>query len=134
MRARKFYVILQLYKQKLSVHRSWDLWWPPVWGGSYWTASLQYRALRAGARLGRSIGRDDSVFEYVSRASMILDYLQASCHHSWFSAFVLIGILNLVDVLERGGRIYERDYGHGRQDGRSVWKGIGASYSFSAQL
>ncbi|KAH9987018.1 glycoside hydrolase family 15 protein, partial [Russula compacta] len=34
---------------------SWDLWWPPVWCGSYWTASLQYRALRAGARLGTSV-------------------------------------------------------------------------------
>ncbi|KAH9168253.1 hypothetical protein EDB89DRAFT_2245271 [Lactarius sanguifluus] len=31
----------------------WDLWWPPIWGGSFCTASLQ---LRAGARLGRTIG------------------------------------------------------------------------------
>jgi glucoamylase len=60
-------------------NRSWDLWWPPVWGGSYWTASLQYRALLAGARLGRNIGRDaDSVSEYEIHASKILDYLQES--------------------------------------------------------
>ncbi|KAI9451528.1 Six-hairpin glycosidase-like protein [Russula earlei] len=56
---------------------SYDLWWPCVWGGSYWTASLQYRALRGGARLGRAIGRGrDVVGEYDSQASMILDYLQ----------------------------------------------------------
>jgi glucoamylase len=57
---------------------SWDLWWPPVWGGSYWTASLQYRALRGGARLGRAIGRDNDVVEYEAHASMILDYMQVS--------------------------------------------------------
>ena len=57
---------------------SWDLWWPPVWYGSYWTASLQYRALRAGARLGRTIGRDDSAVEYETHASMILNYFQES--------------------------------------------------------
>ncbi|KAI0060523.1 Six-hairpin glycosidase [Artomyces pyxidatus] len=55
---------------------SWDLWWPPVWGGSYWTASLQYRALKAGARLGRKIGRPENVVGYDSRASLILDYMQ----------------------------------------------------------
>jgi glucoamylase len=56
----------------------WDLWWPPVWGGSYWTASLQYRALRGGARLGRTLGRHNNVEEYDSHASMILDYMQVS--------------------------------------------------------
>jgi glucoamylase len=54
----------------------WDLWWPPVWGGSYWTASLQYRALRGGARLGRAIGRDNDVIEYDAHAAMILEYIQ----------------------------------------------------------
>ena len=49
-----------------------------MWGGSYWTASLQYRALKAGARLGRTIGRARSAPEYESHASMILDYLQES--------------------------------------------------------
>jgi len=50
-----------------------------VWGGSYWSASLQYRALRGGARLGRAIGRGlDVVNEYDSQASLILDYMQAS--------------------------------------------------------
>jgi len=70
---------INLDLQWISLHwnqSSWDLWWPPVWGGSYWTASLQYRALLAGARLGRNIGRDDSVSEYEAQASKILDYLQ----------------------------------------------------------
>jgi hypothetical protein len=65
---------------ELSIDHSWDLWLPSVWGGSFWTASLQYRALRTGARLGRNIGRDDSAFEYEGRASMLLDYLQVSDH------------------------------------------------------
>ncbi|KAI9451748.1 Six-hairpin glycosidase-like protein [Lactarius psammicola] len=43
---------------------SWDLWAPPVWGGSYWTASLQYRALLSGARLGRKIGRGGSASSF----------------------------------------------------------------------
>lgn len=57
---------------------SWDLWWPPVWGGSYWTASLQYRALRGGARLGRAVGRanDNDVAEYDRQAALVLDYMQ----------------------------------------------------------
>ncbi|KAI0060541.1 Six-hairpin glycosidase [Artomyces pyxidatus] len=70
---------INLDLQYISNHwneSSWDLWWPPVWGGSYWTASLQYRALRAGARLGRKIGRHANVAGYDSRASMILDYMQ----------------------------------------------------------
>ncbi|KAF8267656.1 Six-hairpin glycosidase-like protein [Lactarius quietus] len=70
---------INLDLQWISLHwnqSSWDLWWPPVWGGSYWTASLQYRALLSGARLGRSIGRGDGASEYESHAAMILDYLQ----------------------------------------------------------
>ncbi|KAI0246449.1 Six-hairpin glycosidase-like protein [Lactifluus subvellereus] len=70
---------INLDLQWISLHwnqSSWDLWWPPVWGGSYWTASLQYRALRAGARLSQSIGRGDNSLELESHASMILDYLQ----------------------------------------------------------
>lgn len=55
---------------------SWDLWAPPVFGGSYWTASLQYRALRTGARLGRKIGRGGSASAFEGRASVILEYLQ----------------------------------------------------------
>ncbi|KAI9457901.1 Six-hairpin glycosidase-like protein, partial [Russula earlei] len=63
---------INLDLQWISMHwneSSWDLWWPPVWGGSYWTASLQYRALLAGARLSRSVGRD--VPEYESHAHLV---------------------------------------------------------------
>jgi glucoamylase len=71
---------LNLDLQWIATHwnmSSWDLWWPPVWGGSYWTASLQYRALRGGARLGRAIGRGlDVVDEYDHQASLVLDYMQ----------------------------------------------------------
>ncbi|KAI9454335.1 Six-hairpin glycosidase-like protein [Lactarius psammicola] len=71
--------VINLDLQWISSHwnqSSWDLWWPPVWGGSYWTASLQYRALRGGARLGRAIGRDDNLIEYDAHAAMILEYMQ----------------------------------------------------------
>ena len=61
---------------RFIVRTRWDLWWPPVWGGSFWTASLQYRALRGGARLGRAIGREIDVIEYDAHATMILEYLQ----------------------------------------------------------
>jgi glucoamylase len=61
-----------------SLGSSWDLWWPPVWGGSYWTASLQYRALRGGARLGRAIGHSNDVAEYDAHATMLLEYMQVS--------------------------------------------------------
>lgn len=72
-------VLFDLYFHCYSnPNRRWDLWWPPVWGGSYWTASLQYRALLSGARLGRYIGRGESVSEYESHAKMIFDYLQES--------------------------------------------------------
>ncbi|KAI0267065.1 Six-hairpin glycosidase-like protein [Gloeopeniophorella convolvens] len=70
---------INLDLQWISSHwnqSSWDLWWPPVWGGSYWTASLQYRALRGGARLGRAIGRELNVVEYDAHATMVLDYMQ----------------------------------------------------------
>ncbi|KAH9957842.1 Six-hairpin glycosidase-like protein [Lactifluus volemus] len=71
---------LNLDLQWISSHwniSSYDLWWPPVFGGSYWTASLQYRALRGGARLARAIHRGlDVVEEYETRASLILDYMQ----------------------------------------------------------
>jgi hypothetical protein len=70
-----------------------------VWGGSYWTASLQYRALKAGARLSRNIGRDGSATGYESQASMILDYLQVSnCHR--FLILTLIHYLAFADILE----------------------------------
>ena len=39
---------------------------------------MQYRALRTGARLGRSIGRVDAVDNYEIQAAVILDYLQES--------------------------------------------------------
>ncbi|KAN0109731.1 glycoside hydrolase family 15 protein [Russula decolorans] len=55
---------------------SWDLWWAPVWGGSYWTSSVQYRALRAGARLCRLIGRETDDRAYDGVASSVLEYVQ----------------------------------------------------------
>lgn len=68
-------------------------------GGSYWTASLQYRALKAGARLSRSIRRDSSALEYESHASMILDYLQVSHYHG-LPILTLIHYLTFAVVLE----------------------------------
>jgi glucoamylase len=73
--------VINLDLQWISSHwnqSSWDLWWPPVWGGSYWTAALQYRALRGGARLGRAIGRanDNDVAEYDRQSALVLDYMQ----------------------------------------------------------
>ncbi|KAI0266993.1 Six-hairpin glycosidase-like protein [Gloeopeniophorella convolvens] len=70
---------IELDLQWISLHwneSSWDLWWPPVWGGSFWTASLQHRALHTGARIAHSIGRGENAAEYENRASVILDYLQ----------------------------------------------------------
>jgi len=70
---------IDLDLQWISLHwnqSSWDLWYPPVWGGSYWTASLQYRALRSGARLGRKIGRAESASSFEAQASIVLQYLQ----------------------------------------------------------
>jgi glucoamylase len=56
----------------------WDLWWAPVWAGSYWTSSLQYRALVAGARLSRTIGRYEDTPKYDEVAPQVLEYLQES--------------------------------------------------------
>jgi hypothetical protein len=56
----------------------WDLWWAPVWAGSYWTSSLQHRALVAGARLSRTIGRYENTLRYDEVAPQVLDYLQES--------------------------------------------------------
>ncbi|KAF8266130.1 Six-hairpin glycosidase-like protein [Lactarius quietus] len=59
--------------QWISLHwnqSSWDLWTPAVWGGSYWTASLQYRALLSGAHLGRKIERAESASSFEAQASM----------------------------------------------------------------
>jgi hypothetical protein len=84
----------------LTLYRSWDLWWPPVWAGSYWTASLQYRALTAGARLSRKIGRAGSALEYERHASMILDYLQESSYRRRSSGVDTEISSHLADVLE----------------------------------
>jgi len=70
-----------------------------VWGGSYWTASLQYRALRAGARLTRHIGRADGALEYESHASLILDYLQTF----WNDEEGYMSETTVTDV-QKGGR------------------------------
>jgi len=93
---------INLDLQWIALHwnqSSWDLWWPPVWGGSFWTASLQYRALRTGARLSLSIGRESSTLEYDSRASMILDYLQTF----WNSEEGYMSETTVTDV-KTGGR------------------------------
>jgi glucoamylase len=71
-----------------------------VLGGSYWTATLQYRALTAGARLSRSIGRADSAPEYERQASMILDYLQESHYRSRSPNVDTEVSPHLADVLE----------------------------------
>ena len=76
------YVLYISYVTILSsnsgVHHRWDLWWAPVWGGSYWTSSVQYRALRAGARLCRLIGRETDDHTYDGVASSVLEYVQES--------------------------------------------------------
>ena len=60
---------------------SWDIWRPAVWGGSYWTSSIQYRALIEGAQFGRKIGRGEDAALFESLASLILDYMQERfCH------------------------------------------------------
>jgi hypothetical protein len=77
----------------------WDLWWPPVWAGSYWTSSLQYRALVAGARLSHTIGRYYDTLGYDKIAPLVLDYLQESrpfplvmdpCAETWVYYTVLL--------------------------------------------
>lgn len=92
-------------------HRRWDLWWAPVWAGSYWTSSVQYRALRAGARLCRLIGRETDDHTYAGVASSVLEYAQESTLSPW-----ILGreteTHHLVDFLERRERIYDRDDYH----------------------
>jgi hypothetical protein len=61
---------------KLILLYSYDIWVPPVWAGNYWTSSVQYRALKHGAYIGRKIGRGEDVSDFETRASLILDYLQ----------------------------------------------------------
>ena len=102
MRARKLDSILSrgFISCQLTVYCSWDLWWPPVWAGSYWTASLQYRALTAGARLGRTIGRAANAMEYESQASRVLDYLQESQYRRIFPGVDTDISPRLADVLE----------------------------------
>jgi glucoamylase len=63
---------------KLMPFCSWDIWRPPVWGGSYWTSSMQYRALIEGAQFSRKIGRGEDADLFESLASLVLDYLQES--------------------------------------------------------
>ncbi|KAI0267072.1 Six-hairpin glycosidase-like protein [Gloeopeniophorella convolvens] len=70
---------IHLDLQWIALHwnqSSYDIWSPPVWGGSYWTAYLQHRALKAGARLASSIGRGDGAYAFESHALIILNYLQ----------------------------------------------------------
>jgi hypothetical protein len=92
-------------------HRRWDLWWAPVWAGSYWTSSVQYRALRAGARLCRLIGRETDDHTYAGVASSVLEYSQESAQSPLLGSGKLKRF-NLVDVLERRERIYDRDDYH----------------------
>ncbi|KAN0139655.1 glycoside hydrolase family 15 protein [Lactarius tabidus] len=49
---------------------TWDIWRPPVWGGSYWTSSMQYRALIEGAQFSRKIGRGEDADLFESLASL----------------------------------------------------------------
>ena len=63
---------------KFDVHHRWDLWWDPVWGGSYWTASVQYRALIMGARIAKMIGRETDDLGYRGTAKCVLEYCQES--------------------------------------------------------
>jgi hypothetical protein len=67
---------------KLISPYSYDIWLPPVWAGNYWTSYMQYRALKHGAYVGRKIGRGEDSSDFESRASLILDYLQARSHFS----------------------------------------------------
>ena len=68
--------------QLLTVSCRYDLWWPPIWGGSYWTAALQYRSLKSGAALGRKLNIMQDVVDYEQKASLVLDYMQVSIHLS----------------------------------------------------
>ena len=83
MRARSSTSSLCQCQNLISLY-SYDVWLPPVWAGNYWTSYLQYRALKHGAYVGRKIGRGEDSPDFESRASLILDYLQASSHLSFF--------------------------------------------------
>ncbi|KAI0037742.1 glycoside hydrolase family 15 protein, partial [Auriscalpium vulgare] len=82
---------------------SFDLWWPPVWGGVYWTSALQHRALHAVARLGRKLGREIDVKDFKNRATMILEYMQA-CFTFWNPEEGFMAETTIRDVKQgRGG-------------------------------
>ena len=86
---------------------SWDLWWGPVWAGSYWTSSLQYRALVAGARLSRTIGRYDNTPKYDKVAPLVLEYLQESRLYSLVMNRCAETMMLLAVFLERREGIYD---------------------------
>jgi hypothetical protein len=49
----------------------------------YWTSSVQYRALRAGARLCHLIGHGTNGHTYAGVASIGLEYAQVSTLSPW---------------------------------------------------
>ena len=69
-------------------------------------SSLLYRALVAGARLTRTIGRYDNTLGYDKVAPLVLDYLQESLPSPLVLKTYAETCLHAV-VLERGGGIYE---------------------------
>ena len=91
---------------KLTPLYSWDIWRPPVWGGSYWASAVQYRALIEGAQFGRKIGREGDADLFESLASLVLDYAQERLSLSISLASELKRLIS-ADILERKGRIYE---------------------------
>ncbi|VDB84180.1 unnamed protein product [Peniophora sp. CBMAI 1063] len=77
--AQNLWPAINLDLKWISTHwnsSSYDLWWPPIWGGSYWTAALQYRTLRGGAALGRRLNILQDVVDYEQKANLVLDYMQ----------------------------------------------------------
>ena len=109
---------------------SWDLWAPSVWAGSYWTASLQYRALITGAHLGRKIGRAESASSFESQAKVILAYLQVNVLIPLSRSDV--ELKTHADILERGEGLYERDDRDERHRWRTLWYRRGAADRVSA--
>ena len=71
---------------------------------------MQYRALRAGARLCRLIGRETDDRGYDGVASFVLEYAQESTLYPLDSGE--LKHFDLVDLLERRERIYDRDDDH----------------------